>query len=45
MKRGRGFSKIDFNQRNKVAILDSKAVEALFSGEEPVGKKIEIQKE
>ena len=45
MKKGRGFSAIDFSKKNKVAILDGKAVEALFSGENPLGKKIEIQKE
>lgn len=45
MKQGRGFSKSDYEGKTKVAILDSNAVEALFSGEEPVGKRIEIQNE
>lgn len=45
MKEGRGFTEEDFTKYRKVAILDTDSAEALFQGEDPVGKSIEIQKE
>lgn len=45
MKHGRGFTADDFATYRKVAILDEDSADALFQGEEPVGKTIEIQQE
>ncbi len=42
---GRGFVPSDYTSYTKVAILDNNAVENLFSGEDPLGKSIEIGKE
>lgn len=45
MKEGRGFTEEDFSKYRKVAVLDTDSADALFQGEDPVGKSIEIQKE
>lgn len=45
MKSGRGFTEKDFAEYRKVAVLDSDSADALFQGEDPVGKTIEIQQE
>lgn len=45
MKQGRGFIESDFTNFRKVAILDSDSADALFQGEDPMGKTIEIQQE
>ena len=45
MREGRGFTEEDFTEYRKVAILDANSEEALFQGEDAVGKTIEIQKE
>ncbi len=45
VKDGRGFCDSDFTDYRKVAILDSDSASALFQGEDPLGKTIEIQKE
>ena len=45
VKDGRGFCDSDFTDYRKVAILDSDSSSALFQGEDPLGKTIEIQKE
>ena len=45
MKTGRSFVADDFKQFRKVAILDEDSAEALFQGEEAVGKTIEIKQE
>lgn len=45
MKEGRGFAEEDFTKYRKVAILDTDSAEALFQGEDAVGKSIEIHKE
>lgn len=45
MKAGRSFISDDFTQFRKVAILDEDSAEALFQGEEAIGKTIEIQME
>ncbi|HJB28246.1 MAG TPA: ABC transporter permease [Candidatus Blautia faecavium] len=42
---GRGFLQEDYDGYNKVALVDSNAAENLFSGENPVGKTIEIGSE
>ncbi len=42
---GRGFTEEDFSEFRKVAILDEDASKALFSGENPLGKTIEISGE
>lgn len=39
---GRGFIQKDYDDLRKVALVDSNAAENLFSGEDPVGKTIEI---
>ncbi len=43
IKSGRGFTPADFEHCRKVAILDTNAVNGLFSGESCVGKSIEIK--
>jgi len=43
VKSGRGFTESDFENFRKVLLLDTKAVTTLFSGENPVGKSIELQ--
>ncbi len=42
---GRDFISSDYSAGKKVAILDSVAVSSLFSGENPIGKTIEINTE
>jgi len=43
--RGRGFVEEDFTQTRRVAIIDSRAAESLFSQENPIGKTIEMSRE
>ena len=43
MKSGRCFTEEDYSDFAKVAILDEDSAEALFQGENPIGKTIEIQ--
>ncbi|SER79063.1 ABC transporter permease [Lachnobacterium bovis] len=45
IKKGRIFSKNDFNKYRKVVILDTTAEKVLFQGESSIGKTIEIKKE
>ena len=45
IRRGRGFSEKDYSQFRKVALLDKDSSDALFQGEDPLGKTIEIKKE
>lgn len=45
IQRGRGFSDKDYSQFKKVALLDKDSSDALFQGEDPLGKTIEIKKE
>lgn len=40
---GRSFLKEDFAKAKKVCMLDTAAASALFSGEDPVGKTVEMQ--
>lgn len=42
VRSGRGFIQKDYDNLNKVALIDSNAAENLFSGEDPLGKTIEI---
>ena len=43
MKSGRCFTEEDYSDFAKVAILDEDSAEALFQGENPIGKTIEIK--
>ena len=45
IQRGRGFTEIDYTDYRKVALLDKDSSDALFQGEDPIGKTIEIKKE
>ncbi len=45
LRQGRGFAAADFEDFRKVAILDPAASSALFAGEDPIGKTIEMQQE
>lgn len=45
VRSGRGFVQKDYDELHKVALVDSNAAENLFSGEDPVGKIIEIGSE
>ena len=45
IQKGRGFTQDDYEKFRKVALLDKESAEALFQGEDPLGKTIEIQKE
>lgn len=45
IKNGRNFAESDYSNFRKVAILDDSSAETLFSGENPVGKTIEIKQE
>lgn len=45
IKSGRNFAESDFSNFRKVVILDDDSAETLFSGENPVGKTIEIRQE
>lgn len=42
---GRPFTKNDYQQRRKLALLDEKAAVTLFAGENPIGKTLEIKGE
>ncbi len=42
IKSGRGFTDEDYRNFRKVALVDTTAVTTLFSGENPVGKSLEI---
>ncbi len=42
---GRGFVSGDFENFRKVVLLDQRAANALFAGENPIGRKIEISQE
>ena len=42
---GRGFIDSDFTQHRKVALVDSNTARSLFTGENPVGRTIEMQGE
>ena len=43
LKSGRGFTDTDYQKYRKVALIDTIAVTNLFSGEDPVGKTLELQ--
>ena len=43
VKAGRGFSESDYRNFRKVALVDTTAVSTLFSGEDPVGKTVELR--
>lgn len=45
IQRGRGFTERDFSEFRKVALLDQDSADALFQGEDPLGKTIEVKKE
>lgn len=45
IKEGRGFDGRDYDNFQKVAILDEDSASSLFQGEDPVGKTIEIKSE
>lgn len=45
VRSGRGFVQKDYDELHKVALVDNNAAENLFSGEDPVGKIIEIGSE
>lgn len=45
IKRGRLFDQKDYEKFRKVAILDKNSAEALFQGEDPIGKTIEMKGE
>ena len=45
MKSGRCFTEEDYSDFSKVAILDEDSAEALFQGENPIGKTIEIKQQ
>lgn len=45
IKNGRNFAESDYSNFRKVAILDDNSAETLFSGENPIGKTIEIKQE
>ena len=45
VRAGRGFTERDFSEYRKVALIDETVSAALFSGENPVGKPIEIRGE
>lgn len=45
IQRGRGFTEKDFEEYHKVALLDKDSSDALFQGEDPIGKTIEIKRE
>ena len=43
VKTGRGFTRSDYDNFRKVALVDTNAVTTLFGGENPVGKSIELR--
>lgn len=45
LREGRGFDTSDYENYHKVALLDENSSEALFQGEDAVGKTVEIQGE
>ena len=45
VKSGRGFTKSDYQDFRKVALVDTTAVATLFGGKSPVGEPIELQGE
>lgn len=45
IKSGRGFADRDYENFQKVAILDEDSASSLFQGEDPIGKTIEIKSE
>lgn len=45
IQRGRGFCEQDYMEYRKVALLDNDSANALFQGEDPLGKTIEIKQE
>ena len=45
VRSGRGFTDRDYQERRKVALVDGTVVSALFEGEDPIGKCIEIQED
>lgn len=45
IKKGRGFTEKDYTMFRKVALLDKESADALFQGEDPLGKTVEIRKE
>ena len=45
MKSGRCFTEEDYSDFAKVAILDEDSAEALFQGENPIGKTIEVKQQ
>lgn len=45
IQKGRGFTKKDYKEYHKVALLDADSADVLFQGEDPLGKTIEIHKE
>lgn len=45
MKSGRCFTDKDYSEFAKVAILDENSADALFQGEDPIGKTIEIKQQ
>lgn len=45
VERGRGFDEQDYQKQRKVALLDADSKEALFQGEDAIGKTIEIKGE
>lgn len=45
VQKGRSFVDSDFRAYRKVAILDGDSADALFQGEDPIGRTIEIQQE
>lgn len=45
IQRGRGFAEKDYKNSQKVALLDKNSASALFEGEDPIGKTIEIRQE
>ncbi len=45
VKSGRGFTKDDYENCRKVALVDSNTITTLFGGENPVGKYIELKED
>ena len=43
VKSGRGFTQQDYDKCRKVILVDDTAAKSIFSGENPVGKPMEIQ--
>ena len=43
VKSGRGFTQADYDNYRKVVLLDTKAVETLLGGVDPIGKSIELK--